>query len=518
MIYKRLFLSFFLLFLIIPAIQANVCNTKDNYKVKLGTVNKIMVEGSCIVNNELPKSLFGFNMKWDVFQNDFVKTNNFDALLKLLEPFQGSLFRYPGGLVSNHFIQYGVGTSHTVFPNKEKILFDHDKFIGLIQTLDAKGVYVLNLLGGGSINNQKLLSEEWLKKYTKSIAKKYSVVSNDNISYQLGNELDRSKYEWKPDVYYKRSMIAVNILNQFGFNHIVGFGRHFNWNYKHRMGQSTWESFTQNMMKKVNNVTDISLHFYYDSYFSDAFKDDSADRFSIHKTLMKIDKVAQFINNDNFKKTNILITEHSRQFPKPIRNLKNSNKKQMKKEMVEFSSSMTSALSSADFIIGLSQMPVVKGACWQSLNANGRRLIFVTKAGKLLPGKVYWMMKLLRESYQPVVLSTKTQSIKNKNSDSDYSIRSVVLKNKNTPDYSIWLINRSKKTQKVNFNIKTLAGMTLPVHLTSLTDDGRSFTEKPNETIINEKVVISAVGEFVISIPPLSVNVAKISGEENVRR
>ena len=111
-----------------------------------------------IIRNELPATLFGFNVMHYYFEReifDVATAKVPDLVLTQMRELPGALYRYPGGLVSNRFSwEASVGPLSQREPLKsvkwaeaDKLRFGLDEYLNFVSQVNGQTWYVLILVG-----------------------------------------------------------------------------------------------------------------------------------------------------------------------------------------------------------------------------------------------------------------------------------------------------------------------------------------------------------------------------------
>jgi hypothetical protein len=110
-------------------------------------------------------------------------------------------------------------------------------------------------------------------------------------------------------------------------------------------------------------------------------------------------------------------------------------------------------LSTADFLIGLTQIPAVKGAIWHGLRAGPWNLISINNASYNVT-LMSELFKFLSPKSQYKALETITSTDPDLNILGGYALRATAFtetSNKNTSNTVIWVVNRSDSVKRVDF-------------------------------------------------------------------
>lgn len=470
-----------------------------------------------VLRPDVPATLFGFNIRWNMLQRDLWDSKN-DALypdvLEHLSEMPGTYYRYPGGLVANYFDWErstldkskrgdAVVSRHDPIP-----LFGVGEYLSMLKQLDAKLLYTLNLTGARS---KKMFSERSLSEVAASNARlarylKDNMASDSKRIYQLGNELDRSHYEWSHDKYIKRSRASIDaILKEDEQAEFIAFLREFNWRYRDgRGGMSRWQDFTREVLQELPQVRNFSIHLYYDDYIRKG-----GIFFHIPDALARIDRVLKIAKETRpNEKIDVWITEHSK------RAIIDKHNEQREKYRT---TNLAATLSTADFLIAIAQIPEVKGASLQALNGVARQIFDARiKHRDRRPRPVFYAPRLLSIDAKGQVLKTTTDGSNNSEYLGGYDVRATAIQN--TPQQiTLWVVNRANKSLNADTLLKRFGGKTVDIQhryiagktgsdANTETDDFSVFLKAPTH-----HGLVDSQGVLTLSLPPLSVSNIKIS-------
>lgn len=477
----------------------------------------IVVDGGTVLRKELPPELFGFNIRWTHFEQDLwdAKTGAVrPTIIEHMRAFPDTLYRYPGGLVANHFdweatlqplAARALGNAKRK-PIETVPLFGIREYAEFTKAVDGHPWYTLNLggvrLGGVAGEKSESIVAESNKRLAKELLEN-DIWRNAPHFFELGNELDRSTYQWPHSKYVARSMASIKAITSVDPEaRFVAFLREFNWRYKPpaQPGVSRYEDFIKDVLTGLPMVNDFSLHMYYDGKLNDEGK-----YFHITDSLEKLDKaikVAQQVRGS--KPVRVWITEHGRRVPSEKRDADTAK---------VLTSNLSAALSTGDFLIAMAQRPEVAGTCWQALHGVARQLFDASvKYGDLRPRPLYWGMRLLQLPRDWSVLSTSSNSDNHSQYPGGYDVRATALVNPARDTIVVWAVNRA--SQPVDTSIDVQGFVAKRAHLKHDYIAGRAgvSADDPKEDYLLEldgktlPVSFSAPGKLAVSLPPSSLN------------
>ncbi len=484
---------------------------------------KAVISPERIVREELPSTLFGFNIRWTGFENDLwdekkqeVKSDIIDDLRE----FPGALYRYPGGTVANTF-QWEDAVGPIEERKKYGFLRDRvpqfgiEEYFRLLGQVKGKPFYVLNLMGeaggthNGEVNTKKVArSNAALAEYIKSIAPG-DITSN---YYQLGNELDRNKYEWSTDKYITNSLATINAIQAVDSNaKFVAFLRDFNWRYRGagKSGVSRYGDFVSEVLQGLPMVRDFSLHYYYDGSLGR-----SGSYLHISKALDKIVKVLDVANNSTSNRGyNVWITEHSRRI------VVDSDNREVAKRLT---TNLGAAIGVADFLIGVAQIPEVKGACLQALNGVARQVFDASiKHRDLRPLPVYWAKWVLHQVEEPIVMATQSFSPNTGGYEGGYDVRTVAFTDPDQKNLGLWVVNRASRSMPIDIHFEAMKGdevVVIHYYIAGQKSVDPDSVDAENYELQSaptpESKKFSNEGIITLNLPPNSVSAFRIAQEK----
>jgi hypothetical protein len=448
--------ALFLALVIQSAACSSAAGCLDEATCDVRTV-EVTVHDDRVLRTETLDGFFSFNMNHYRFEKDLVGPDGVvdPSVITNLQAFPAAYYRYPGGLVANGFsweaatgdpARRGLQATSKHTPSTT-VRFGVDEYLGFVRQVGGRPWYVLNLQGWDP------------KKYKSELPGAVVAESNarlvrhmlDQVDvpipqyFQLGNELDRADYQWPVAKYVERSRASIDaIRRELPDARFVAFLRDFDWTYKGkndpRAGtQSLFKEFIPAVLDGLPDVDDFSLHFYYD----DPGQSSRAKR--VGSRLKSIEAaIASARAARDGKAPNVWITEHARGI-----NLKTG--KGMQRAAV--TSNLSAAVSTADFLIALTQIPEVKGAFWHGLNAGPWQLFDATiEYRDLRPRPVYWGYRVLHSVMLPETLETETGPQAGAQYVDGYDVRAAAFRSTDGQRLGLWVANR--RDQKLRLSIR----------------------------------------------------------------
>lgn len=475
----------------------------------------IVVEADIAVRNELPATLFGFNVQHYNFQNDLWQKGEHAAderVTEALRFFPGALYRYPGGLVANRFwweesvgpVADRAAQKIVSFAPAGRVLFGVEEYVDFVDSVGGQPWYVLNLSGWDSEAMFRELPEQTIAESNAQLAKLLKKELGDTPRYyQLGNELDRADYQWPHDKYVKRARSTISAIHAVDPDaRFIAFLREFDWQYRgtaRQSGVSKYQQFIADVLQGLPSVNDFSLHFYYD----DPGMQEKSKQipWRLQQFQRAIDAASQ---QRDGKTPNVWITEHAR-------GLNMAAGKPMQR--ARFTSNQAAAVSTGDILIALAQMPAVKGAAWHGLNAGPWQLFdATTRYNDLRPRPVYWGLRVLRALNLPVVLRTTTRSPNRSGYAGGYDVRAVGFASDTGDALGLWVVNRASEETAVELRVASWKGRPVEIRHRYLAgdagvdaDDLRLTPEIELDPPVSNKT-FSGSGSLQIALPPSSVS------------
>ncbi len=466
------------------------------------------------VRDALPETFFGFNIRWERFQRDLwdeQKDQVKPRVVKELLPLTGALYRYPGGLVANEFLweQAALPMAERKKVNAVRYeknglpLFGTGEFLDFVKQVNGNLIYTVNIVGEGNPSKSIEYPSKKMAESNRALAAfiKERTPKRSVRYYQLGNELDRNRYQWSHEKYISRSLDTINAIHEVDPDaRFIAFLREFNWRYRFgKQGMSNSNEFIRDVLRGLPMVNDYSLHFYYDGEVraggSFMHIEDVVKR--VNRTLA----VAREVRKDT--PLRVWITEHSRRL------VVNSENEELAKL---FTTNLEAALSTADFLVAMAQVPEVEGTSLQALNGVGRQVFDASvKYNDLRPRPVFWAMRVLNEGRKGAVLATHTQGPYNSGYEGGYDIRATALAEGNDK-LVLWVVNRAIQEQPVDIRFSAFKGQTLTMqHYYMAGRKGIKAKEAGDNYTLQlepakEEISADNAGVIQVNLPPTSVS------------
>lgn len=444
-------------------------------------------------------------MEWLEFQLGLWDTTNqrvLPGVVSIFKEFTGAVYRFPGGTNSNHIdwrdaigpVAARQSRKHVSWSDPLRAEFGLDEYLGFVKEVDGQAWYVANLYGAlDSVKSPAELASnaERLATYASERAHKGMPPI---LRWELGNELDRGVLKWSPArVADVALQVAAALKRSDPAAQFVTFQQEYP--AQADKGYSA-ARYNKELRAAVTTLRpDFAMHFYYDG---------PPDVPPVNYFLKQL---CQVIDNSKAEgsKGHVWITESGR--------VPNGFWTKTPKELWPETANLTAAISMADMLIALTQIPEVRGAFAHSLVTNSSPWPLVHKRtnGAIDPSVTLLGLKLLRKHMLPNVLSTRQTSSDSGWQGASYKVRSAVLANNERTIFSLWTINKSNMTQQLHFEIKNTPLAIAFTDVSTITDDqvnANNYTS-PNRVQIKKKAVSvmpQGTGRWSIQLPPNSVN------------
>lgn len=426
------------------------------------------------VLKQISPYFFGFNIEWTGFQSDLwspEKTAVNADVIAYLRHFPGAVYRYPGGTVANHF-----DWSASVGPIAERraqravswegplvASFGFHEYLEFVTAVRGQAWLVTNLYGEyeqeTAVDDLAARARSWAVEVRRS--------ATPVLRWELGNELDRDRYQWPPEKYVERARsIATSIIEVLPDASFVAMLQDYDalkWieseQYNAKVGASL-----------KDKVSEFALHLYYDG---------APGGPPVPHRLRHLCSSELALRHAMDSQPSIWITEHARWPAGDVTD-------HAWKANWPSTSNLEGAISVADMVIALSQKPSLQGAFLHSLSSSTSPWpLFHRTSDGFRPSAVYWALRIFRDDLLELVLTTQTTSKNDSAYKGGYSLRASVMTNKTKDRYVIWATNRSANAARVKLKIPPLAGGRRETVVTVLTDE----TLEANNQIFGNRIV-----------------------------
>lgn len=490
------------------AAVASQCHTAVG--VARGSVNRVQADASS-ATRVLEPSFFGFNLEWLEFQTGRLWDSNAQRVLpgivEIFKEFPGAVYRFPGGTNSNHIdwrdaagpVANRAQRKHVVWHAPLRAEFGPDEYLRFIKDVRGQAWYVANLYGSldaAASVAQLAANAGQLAAY---LNKRESEGFSSILRWELGNELDRAQYKWSPE---KLAATALQVAASITKNDPGAKFVHLQQEYP----AQAEKGFTTNRYNKELRVAlavlkpEFAMHFYIDGPPDTP----PADYF--------LKQLCQVVENAKAEGSpgKVWVTELGR--------VPNAFWAKIPKELWPATGNLQAAISIADMLIALTQVPEAQGAFTHAVvpSTSPWPLVHIRNNGVIDPTVTLLGMKVLRQSMLPNVLASKQVSAGSGSLGASYQVRSSVLSDAARENFTLWSVNRSQGPQILEFEIKNAKGSVRFQRAESISDEqtnANNYISGARVTITNNQVraVLQSDGRWAINLPPNSVSALRFS-------
>jgi alpha-N-arabinofuranosidase len=459
---------------------------------------------------KMPETFFGFNLEWVEFERSLYDTTARRVrpdVIEWLRPFAGAVYRYPGGVTPNH-TQWRdtIGEVGTRPPRKYvdwlgpiAPRFGLDEYLRFVREVDGRAWYIANTRGNTEGEQPLQFLAEDAGRLVSYLAGKQSEGAPRVLRWELGNELDRDRFRWPADKLARHSEPVSREI--------------------HRTDRDAktvillQEYPVQGSSARYNRSLVSALKGEVDEYALHLYHDGKPGGRPIPTQIKAVCDAINDVRAANPGKAPVFwITETARvpegAFVTPDW-----------KPLWPQTANLQAAISVADMLIAIAQVPEVQGAFVHALHGlDGPWPLFHrSRGGGLHPSAVFWGLKLLRESVLPEILRTYSSGPSRSGYDGGYDVRGLVMADNQRKKISVWLVNRSDSEASVRVNIPILAGKGLVGQKSTLFDEqllANNYLDgsrvKPIVQAINIRVDQSGAANLVVSPHSVSSFVASV--------
>ncbi|QLG88215.1 hypothetical protein HQ393_08105 [Chitinibacter bivalviorum] len=487
------------LFAIFSLVLLSACSQSEGNTFDITEGETRLVATPSFVDSKTDlKNLFGIHSLWWESQVSLADSsgNLTDDALSKLKYSSVQLIRYGGGVNEINWLDCTNNTklrpllSVTTWMQPAPCLFGPAEYANALGKLGAKTTWhIANVVGFNA-------EESPLEQLSVS-AKNYASFVKDNSPnrvryWEIGNELERGRLKWDAfKIALRSEPIVANILQADPAAKIVIPLVEY---------QPDWMSSDIEHNKYLVNrfksySADYALHMYYDN---------PPEGPSIVNRLNKLAQNIAMMKQAGIANPGVWITEHAR-WPAG-----NPSDTEWSRNWYQ-TSDISGVLSTADFLIGLSQINGVRGAMWHGLRAGPWNFI-ENNNQELQTSNIAELFRLLNPSDSMRSLVTLSTSSFDGDHLGQYAIRGAIFNVANNPRaYRVWLVNRSAKSKSVLLNMRMV-----------MADGNVSLVQKQLRTVdasqnarvnlsINSSLAAIKNGNLTVTISPLSVSTFDIT-------
>lgn len=415
----------------------------------------VHIDAAKRIKNLTPQ-FFGFNIEWVEFQLslwDSAGKRVAPQLIEFLSAFPGAVYRYPGGTVANYFDWHAaVGDMANRRPQQVVSWrgplvaeFGPAEFLTFVQAVNGQPWYVLNLYGR--------MQAEWpqseIAKEARELARALDQERQKGLPriyrWELGNELDRDRFLWRPEKYADVASAVFAELSK-AVQNFQAVALSQDWDAakkRHGLTASEYNRYLGGALS--GKVAEFASHHYYDGKPWGP---------PVPHQLRQHCRSLGALRHSSASATAIWVTEHGRT-PEGT-----PADKDWQRNWPQ-TASLAAAISVADMLIALSQDPSVKGAFIHALHATKGPWPLFHRHGtsEVVPSAVYWALRILREALREHVLATRVDSANSSGYEGGYDLRAVALGDASGRQLSVWLVNRASRPIRVTLHIPSLRSL-----------------------------------------------------------
>jgi len=492
-------------------VAATATHCGDAIKVPRGDENTLRANAA-VATRTIDPSFFGFNLEWLEFQTalwDSTRRRVLPGVISIFRGFPGAIYRFPGGTNSNHLSWRDSVGPVSARPERKQVPwsrplraeFGLDEYLQFVKDVRGQAWYVANLYGalGESFPLTDLAaSAGQLANHT---AKRAHEGLPPILRWELGNELDRGTIKWSPVRFADAALqVSAAIASADPASRFVHLQQEYPAQSDRGYSASRYNKEFRLALARLK--PEFAMHFYYDG---------PPDMPPVEFFLKQLCDVVDSAKAEG-SPGNVWITEHGRVpgdfWPKTP------------KVLWPETANLTAAISMADMMIALTQVPEARGAFAHALvpSSSPWPMVHPRSSGAVDPSVTLLGLKVLRQNMLPEVLPAIQRSAGSGTLGANYQVRSAVLTDSARQHYSVWSINRSHASQLLGFTLQNAPGLVRYEGSESISDEQSNASNYLTGTrVVIEKnqvtVLPKAAGVWAISLPPNSVSALHFSVE-----
>lgn len=498
--YNLLLFPILLTIILVPVITHagtyNIC-LGDSSLVCSSDGSATIVKDKAISSDDRFVNFFGLNLIWWEVDRSLINpsTKTVDSnVLKILSNSGVSFYRYHGGTNELDWTKCIGGPEKRVaqklvsWEGNLKCSFGIDEFE---RFNDQVGVditwYTANLTGFqrniNPLDTMIASNREWAA-YVKKIA------NNKKRFWELGNEIDRGWIKWDAPTITERSTgVTKAILEADPHASVVLPLIEF----KPSWMKSDYEHNRYLIRAHKNFLNNFSIHLYYDN---------PPEGPSVINRLNYVRGVASILKEESVSDPSIWITEHAR-WPKG-----NPEDRAWRNNWFQ-TGNHDAVLAISDFLIGLTQIPEVKGAFLHGLRAGPWNYINY-KNDTYTKTQLTQLYEFLYDRKNWSILPTKTITPLDAQVLGGYSVRTVVFANNRAAGCEVILaVNRSKRSIALNFPVDK-NNYQYQITVENILDEEPDNSQTLGQVIKNKSLQKSNLSRLNFTLPMRSVSKVQV--------
>jgi hypothetical protein len=266
------------------------------------------------------------------------------------------------------------------------------------------------------------------------------------LRWELGNELDRDVYQWRPEKYVVRARAVGEALREQDpdIPLVLMMQEYATLAKSEGISDAEYNGMIARELRHLS--IEYSKHLYYDGP-----PGGPPIPFRIGKLC---DTLAMLDDDPELRQARLWITEHAR-WPSPEKG------KAWETQWYK-TSNLAAAVSVADLMIAATQLPRTDSAFVHSIHGSPGPwpLLHRLADGRFVGSAVYWALRVLREHLLPEVLPTETRSTNYAGYDGGYDHRVSIMTTPGRERHAVWAVNRLSRPATIELVIPALASST----------------------------------------------------------
>lgn len=475
----------------------------ETWTVRTASEASVVTGAVGVVPGRDPRRLFGFSTIWMDMEWRFWNDKDgriYPVVLDYLKPFEGAVFRYPGGYEANYFQWRGAMGSQkdrvvqqaATWHKPASVMFGPDEFKQFVTQVGGEPLFIANLQGKFKA---ELPTGELMSDISNAMRASRAPVVAVPLSgrtpgqyWELGNELERAEYKWSSLKYIRRALpiqMAIRSVDSSA-KFIVPLLEYT------PPGQEPLKEFNRALIRSQLKADAYSMHTYYDG--------DPVP--PVPWMLRAVNNAIDLVRSETGRAPTFWITEHGR-FPAG-----DTKKPEWQKNWPQ-ATNMGAALSVADYLIGVSQIPEIDTAIMHALYSGPWRVL-EGKKGSYTTNPVYHSLRVLREDVAPLFVQTRTRSPNRSGYAGGYDVRAAVFTDQTRERTSIWVVNRAATPTVVKVELSFLPGGQYTMYGRAIRSSGARNPDEPEITadlmdMGERSIELSAARNFEVSVDAYSV-------------